>query len=197
VVRKAKEAGMRMGKTILLLALLGGIVTVGVVAPNMFGAIGRIGSRRGFFRRREFLRTKDYLCKRGYIKLLPTKHEGEYTLRLTDKGKERVFADQMKRGILQHDRKQWDGSWRLVVFDIPEKHKSEREALHRRLREMGLYQLQDSVLVSPFPVQAEIEMFCELLSITSGVRCIESKNIGEDDEVRNFFRLPQRTTDKN
>ncbi len=189
VIRKTREVGMKIGRVILALALIGGVLAVGAVAPNVFGVVGRRVKRRGFFGRREFLRTKDYLRKQGYIELLPTKKEGEYLLHLTEKGRDRILRDQIKRKVIQSDINEWDGYWRIVLFDIPEKNKSTRETLREKLRTMGLYKLQDSVFVSPFPIQAEIEMFCEIFSIASGVRCIESKNIGEDEDIRSFFRL--------
>ena len=39
----------------------------------------------------------------------------------------------------------WDGKWRIVIFDIPEKFKKAREALRRKLKDLGFLELQKSV----------------------------------------------------
>jgi phenylacetic acid degradation operon negative regulatory protein len=48
----------------------------------------------------------------------------------------------------------WDGVWRLVVFDIPESSRALRTQLRRRLRECRFGWLQNSVWISPHPVDA-------------------------------------------
>ena len=48
----------------------------------------------------------------------------------------------------------WDGVWRLVAFDIPESSRALRTRLRRRLREFRFGWLQNSVWISPHPVDA-------------------------------------------
>ena len=50
--------------------------------------------------------------------------------------------------------RQWDGAWRLVLFDIPETQRALRLRLRRRLHEFRFGYLQDSVWISPDPVDA-------------------------------------------
>ncbi len=189
IIAAAKETGMKMGRVLLGLLLVGGIISVGIVAPKMLGVLGQLASRRRFFERKSFIKTKDYLKKQGYIELLPTKDETKYILQLTTKGEQRILVEQMSRRKIKADPKQWDGRWRLVLFDIPEKHKSIREALRKRLCAMGLCPLQDSVFASPFPIKEEVAALSEFLGINDGVRYVEATEIGDDEDLKEFFRF--------
>lgn len=49
----------------------------------------------------------------------------------------------------------WDGRWRLVIFDIPSGQNAEREWLRRYLRGRGFGCLQNSVWITPDPMEEE------------------------------------------
>jgi phenylacetic acid degradation operon negative regulatory protein len=48
----------------------------------------------------------------------------------------------------------WDGIWRVVAFDIPEIEEARRTRLRRRLHEFRFGWLQNSVWISPHPIDA-------------------------------------------
>ena len=52
----------------------------------------------------------------------------------------------------------WDGKWRLVIFDVPVGRDSQRDRLRRYLREKGFGYLQNSVWITPDPLEAEREI---------------------------------------
>ena len=33
----------------------------------------------------------------------------------------------------------WDGFWRIVIFDVPEKFKKARNALSKKIKDLGLF----------------------------------------------------------
>ena len=49
----------------------------------------------------------------------------------------------------------WDGYWRMVLFDVPNGKDAERERLRRYLRDKGFGYLQQSVWITPDPLEAE------------------------------------------
>jgi phenylacetic acid degradation operon negative regulatory protein len=51
--------------------------------------------------------------------------------------------------------KPWDGLWRMVVFDIPERRAAERVRLRRHLHARVFGYLQNSVWISPHPLDLE------------------------------------------
>jgi DNA-binding transcriptional regulator PaaX len=53
----------------------------------------------------------------------------------------------------------WDGLWRMILVDIPESRKSERESFRYLLKKAGFICLKNSVWISPFPLE---HMFTEI-----------------------------------
>ena len=51
--------------------------------------------------------------------------------------------------------RQWDGRWRMVLFDVPIAQNSHRKRLRRYLQDRGFGYLQGSVWVSPDPLEEE------------------------------------------
>jgi phenylacetic acid degradation operon negative regulatory protein len=51
--------------------------------------------------------------------------------------------------------REWDGRWRLVLFDVPVRHSARRASLRRSLREQAFGCLQGSVWLSPDPLNLD------------------------------------------
>src|ERR1043165_9196726 len=49
----------------------------------------------------------------------------------------------------------WDGKWRLVLFDVPLGKNTQRDRLRRFLRDRGFGYLQNSVWITPDPLDQE------------------------------------------
>ncbi len=71
----------------------------------------------------------------------------------TKKGK--VIADYILKRKEIVDKK-WDGKYRLVIFDIPEKNKKIRDWLRQELYFIGYKKLQESVLAGKHPLPADL-----------------------------------------
>jgi DNA-binding transcriptional regulator PaaX len=54
-----------------------------------------------------------------------------------------------------HWSREWDGRWRLVIFDIPENQGSHRDRLRHYLRDKHFGCLQKSVWITPDPLEEE------------------------------------------
>lgn len=81
----------------------------------------------------------------------------------------------------------WDGVWRIVIFDIPERHGKARRALSFCIAKAGAVRLQDSVFVYPFPWKHEIEQVAEFFKVNPYVRYIEAMSIEGDGKLRRHF----------
>jgi phenylacetic acid degradation operon negative regulatory protein len=51
--------------------------------------------------------------------------------------------------------REWDGRWRLVLFDVPTVQNAQRTRLRRYLRDRGFGYLQNSVWIAPDPLEEE------------------------------------------
>jgi phenylacetic acid degradation operon negative regulatory protein len=109
------------------------------------------------------------LREKGYLET--TKDGHKILLRLTDKGQQELIL----RKLLED--KNWDGKWRIVIFDIPEKHRKIRNAFRRELRLWQFEQWQKSVWVGKKDVAKEIRKFVKDLNISDWVKVFEAKQI--------------------
>lgn len=72
---------------------------------------------------------------------------------------------------------QWDGKWRVVIFDIEEKKKVVRNFLRRKLVSLGFGQLQESVYISPLDVLVDLKEFLKNEGIYGQVVVFEAKEV--------------------
>ena len=93
--------------------------------------------------------------------------------RLTDSGKDRALWISMRE-----DDEKWDGKWRLVIWDIPEKRRAARNLLRYKLKQMGFIKWQKSVWASKKNCTKPLRDFIKQVGIEDWVMVIESDNIG-------------------
>jgi len=110
------------------------------------------------------------LRKKGLVE--KTIDEGRVILKLTEAGKEWLFFNK------SDDLVEWDGIWRLVIFDIPEKHTRVRDTLRRRLKEWGFNKWQKSVWASKKPLTEHLRKLVKDLGVDDWVLIMESTNTG-------------------
>ena len=194
-IEMAKKSGIALGKIIISLALIGGILTVATVAPNVFSAFGKIINTnkkyKTFFNKKEFEKTTKYLKRYKYIKIVKKKGDGDeeiYEIYLEKKGAQRVIKEGFNNLTIAKPEK-WDGIWRMVMFDIPNKHKWAREGFREKLRQMNFYQVQESVFVYPYNCFKEIEFLCSVFNIVDCVRYAEIKKIFFDNDILDFYQI--------
>lgn len=186
LVRKAKLSAVVIAKSLLALTAIAGVATLAVVAPNIFVAFGGNSGRRRFFNKTELKRAEYYLKNKDYVKI--DKGNSQYSVKLTEKGADVVFADALRKLKIKSVLP-WDGIWRIVIFDIPDRHKWARDTLRAQLKNMGFYQIQKSVFVSAFPCEEEINFLASLLSIRGYIRMIMAKSILHDNDLQDFFKI--------
>ena len=123
-------------------------------------------------------------------RLVDFKEDGDNGVRiiLTEQGVKKALRYNID-AIFIEEPKKWDGKWRIVVFDIPEKMKKAREALRDKLRKLGFYQLQKSVFVFPFACHDEINFIVEFFELRSNVRIMTVLDITNEAELKLHFGL--------
>lgn len=94
---------------------------------------------------------------------------GAIIVKLTKYGKDAL------QGIVAEDDK-WDGYWRIVIYDIPEKHFLLRNILRRKLKEWGFKKWQQSVWVTKNNVTLKLRFLIKKLEIDQWVSVIESND---------------------
>ena len=188
LIKLVKSSAAVVGKTLLVLAAATGILTVAVIAPNLFAAFGKIANHRGFFEKKSFNRAKATLKARGYIKVQKSDN-GEVKIFLTKKGSEKVLAESFENLKISRPEK-WDNKWRIVIFDIPNRHKWAREGFREKLRSLGFYRLQESVFMYPYSCEEEVRFIASIFNISGYINFIVTDRIDHNQQLKSHFNLP-------
>jgi DNA-binding transcriptional regulator PaaX len=85
-------------------------------------------------------------------------------------------------------KEKWDGKWRLVVFDVPERERWKRDAIRYHLQEIGFYEVQRSTFVFPYECRDTIDKIVRLVECEDYVRYGELSRF-DDKDLRKVFRL--------
>lgn len=104
--------------------------------------------------------------------LVDFESEENLVFKLTKKGQEQAFLFRLK-----HVDEKWDGIWRLVIFDIPEKKRATRDLLRSLLKQWGFVRWQNSVWASKKNCAKPLREFIHKVGITKWVMVIESNNV--------------------
>lgn len=186
LLRLVKASGAEVGKMLLVLLLLSGVVVVAAVAPNVFSAFGRVSKKRRFFDKSTLQKSIHYLTQKKYITV---QREKDCSLvQITDRGMDKVLI-QMYHDYKIQPQEKWDGLWHIVIFDIPEKHRGARDSLRRKLCDMGFYQLQKSAFFYPYDCKEEIWFLASIHNVVDHIRYITAVEITHDDDLRKHFSL--------
>ena len=114
--------------------------------------------------------------------------DGTTTLTLSENGKQRALRFNIDKLEIKKPTK-WDGKWRIVIFDIPEKLRRLRDSLRLHFREIGLIKLQKSVLVYPYSCTKEVEFILEFYNARKYVRFIVAEEIDNELDLKKKFNL--------
>ncbi len=80
-----------------------------------------------------------------------------------------------------------DGVWKLVIFDIPEKQKYVRVVLRAKLKSLHFKKWQNSIWISPYAMDSEIEEELKQLGKKFFVRLIKTKEINITGDLEKIF----------
>lgn len=77
----------------------------------------------------------------------------------------------------QNEVKDWDGKWRIIIFDIPEKQRKIRRILRGKLKEWRFVAWQKSVWATRRDIMEKLKNLILELKINQWVALIESDNV--------------------
>jgi len=83
----------------------------------------------------------------------------------------------------------WDGIWRVVSYDIPDKCKKERDYFRNKLLELGFKKLQESMFVIPYKCKEEIAALAQCLSLSPYVIYLKTDKIPNQSKYIRRFGL--------
>ncbi len=189
--RKPKKAKVNPVNIHRILNTTVALLAISTEAIDDFCGLSDLSGRRGLYKFARKLEMGEYqlssaiqsLERNGFIE------RQESGFLITPKGKKRIkflaFGNKF-----QKDRK-WDGKWRVVIFDIPEKFKNNRDAFRSYLARNGFVKLQNSVFVCPFADFDELNDLRYACGVEKYVNFLEAKSVNVDDDtlLRKKFNL--------
>lgn len=104
------------------------------------------------------------LREKGLI-IKDIKNDNQIFFKLSDYGRELIEGEK---------EEEWDGKWRIVIFDIPEQKRIIRNLFRRRLKAWGFRKWQQSVWVSQRNVTKKLRILIDDLKIGDWIAVIES-----------------------
>ncbi|MFA5791537.1 MAG: hypothetical protein WC884_00685 [Candidatus Paceibacterota bacterium] len=113
----------------------------------------------------------------GLIEQIPSP-QNEYA-RLTKEGKKKMHSLELDSDTTLVNTS-WDGFWRIILLDIPENRKSERESLRYLLKKAGFVCLKNSAWISPFPFEHLFTNIKKDLGLTTEIMIIVTEFIDEE-----------------
>jgi transcription initiation factor IIE alpha subunit len=129
------------------------------------------------------------LSEYGRKRVLMYKNEdGTISIIISEEGKKKILMYKIENLKLKRQDK-WDGYWRIIIFDIPEELQYIRRIFCRKLKEIGMYQLQKSVYIYPFECKDELDFVIEYFGLRPYVRYGLLKEIDNDIHLRKIFDL--------
>lgn len=180
-----KQSTKDLTKTILILAGVTVLIPALAVSPGL-GYVLKPFLKNEDYYPSEIERTVRRLHKQKLISY--DERNGKTKIALTKSGKRKVLSYKIEEMSLKKGK--WDGWWRMVVFDIPEKKKKARDILRNKMKEIGFYQLQKSVLITPWKCEDEVDFIKNLYGVEGENIClIKAKEFDGEDLAKNYFDL--------
>lgn len=172
-----------------LLQILAAAGTIGLIFafPGAAAGIGALMLGKKSYPRWQTKQIIGQLARQKFITPVYN-NNGTVTVKITHKGMIKALTYRLDTMELKKP-KTWDGKWRVVIFDIPEKYKHVRELFRMRLKQLGLYQMQESVYISPFRCSHEIEFLRELYGVSITVKYLLVEKVEDDEFLKSHFDL--------
>ncbi|OGI75591.1 hypothetical protein A3C67_00685 [Candidatus Nomurabacteria bacterium RIFCSPHIGHO2_02_FULL_42_19] len=83
----------------------------------------------------------------------------------------------------------WDGKWRLVMYDLPIRFKKARNAFRWKLKDLGFFQFQKSVWIYPYPCEGEVVFVADFFGVRKYVEILGVNELSDDRKIRYHFGL--------
>ncbi len=178
-------------KDILMLLGVGTFLAASIIMPGLPMAIKPFLDEK---RRKEKNEWKQFntwrlkqVLKRMYdqklIEVVET--NGEHIVKVSENGKRKLLRFDIND--IELNQKNWDGKWRIIIYDIYTSKKQERELFRKTLKRLKFLKLQKSVYLTPFKCHNEIEYLRQVCNIGQEVLILTASGIENESAYKEYF----------
>ncbi len=181
--KSRKHSKRKNLQSIILNTIAGvGVLGIGMLAPNVIGAMAKLGVIPNKRQREYVSSSASKMVKNGLIK-----YKGKF-YQLTSLGEERLRIWELSNFKLNKP-KRWDRKWRVIVFDIPDKKRKVRDQIRYLFKLAGFYLLQESVWVYPYDCEDIIALLKTDFGVGKNVLYLIVEELENDRHLRGEFDL--------
>lgn len=126
-----------------------------------------------------------YASKCGYLTRYGDSKAPHY--QLTENGLNKLNQLSLKLMTISTD--QWDGKWRIVMFDIPEQNRPERDKIRNIIKDLGLRHLQHSAWITPYDCREQFEQIASTYGISNHLLLLEVSEFTQANYYKKYWNL--------
>lgn len=120
------------------------------------------------------------LVEAGFAKL--HKSDNQNYVRITDRGKAKLNNIRLV-GDDALVSQNWDGFWRIIILDIGEERKNERESLRYLLKKANFVCVKNTVWISPFPYEHLFTNIKKDLNLTTELMIVVTEKLDPETNL--------------
>ncbi len=185
VASQKRRKKQNVQHAVLAAVAVTGLLVLAAVAPNTLQLLKYLPKEKYNLAYRAKTATVRLVAK-GYA--VWVERDGKKYLRLTPAGR-KAFEFEQAKVALKNQKMKWDGRWRMIVFDVPERRSRIRVCLRAVMRDIGFVRLQDSVWVYPYDCEDFVALLKAELKIGKDVLYAIADTIEHDRNLRRHFNL--------
>lgn len=171
-----------MQQIILATVAGAGILGIGLLAPNVLGAMAKLGIIPNRRQKEYVSSSASKMVKKGLMRFNGKFYE------LTMAGQERLRRWEFNQFKFERPKK-WDKKWRVIIFDIPDKKRKERDQIRTLFKSAGFYLLQESVWVYPYDCEDIIALLKTDFGVGKNLLYLIVEELENDRYLRDEFDL--------
>jgi CRISPR/Cas system-associated endoribonuclease Cas2 len=173
---------------LLAAVVVGGVILVAASIPNAARLLRYMpGYKKGARFNHQAKTALGRLVAKGLITF--EERKGKRYARVTEAGEQMLEIESLRKENAKKP-KRWDGQWRVVLFDIPERRRGVRNRLRLFMQEYGFVRLQDSVWIYPYDCEDLIALAKANFRIGFDVLYMIVERLERDAQLRIHFGLP-------
>ncbi len=173
-------------KTVLFALACGGMIGLAAISPSAPLAYLTLVKFWQSFNKKRLKQTIFRFRQQKYVEI--REENNQYVVKITTKGLEKALSYKLEEMKI-NEPENWDGKWRIIIFDISDKKKRHRNLFQLKIKNMGFFQLQESIYVFPYPCFDQIEFLRQIFGVGFEVKYILANKIEDDENLRNYFRV--------
>ena len=187
---KARIRRQRIQNIVLGSVYAATAIGMAVVAPNSLQLLRHIEKYLGPKEKLSRRLSQAIIRLRAKGLIVQVKTKKGISLKLTEKGNRLAETLSARESTHVDKPQQWDGKWRIVIFDVWESRRGVRDKLRYMLQKAGFVKIQNSVWVYPYDCEELFTFLRVDLRLGKGMLYIVAEEMEHDEKLRSHFRLP-------